>query len=203
MRAPKEEKAFRPGRAAKTCSACGHGEGKKRKRKIDPYLPDGLWASDEPLAVADASPKKGISGERYERYKKATTAREYALLGGSQSDLRFDIPRSHVRLLGAYAALSAPSVPTAPPPPGALVAALLAPTAPSPGAPVPRPVACGICHEPIRDAAAGLRCCKARVCGGCAAEVAVIVACPFCGGDPSPDTANDAAKLMEGGSRAG
>jgi hypothetical protein len=156
-------------------------------------LPDGLWASDEPIAISDANPKKGISGERYERYKKATTAHEFALLGGSQSDLRFDIPRGHVRLLGAYAGLSAPSAPTAPPPPDTLVAALLAPTAPSPGALVnslvARPVACGICHEPIREAAAGLQCCKARVCGGCAAEVAVIVTCPFCGGDPSPSRA--------------
>ena len=67
--------------------------------------------------------------------------------------------------------------------------------APPPGATIPPP-ACGVCQEEFGDDADELPCCKARVCNACAREVAAIVTCPFCGGDPSPvveDCSNDAA----------
>ena len=67
--------------------------------KTDPPLAPGLWASKEPIVFNEANPKKGKSGERYDLYKKATTTIEFSLLGGSTSDLRFDLARGYARVL--------------------------------------------------------------------------------------------------------
>ena len=71
----------------------------QRSRPTDPPLPPGLWGSAEPLVFDAANPKKGMSAERYDKYKAATTVREFASLGGSKGDLRNDLARGYARVL--------------------------------------------------------------------------------------------------------
>ena len=75
------------------------GAARTSHAKTDPPLAPGLWASKEPIVFNEANPKKGKSGERYDLYKKATTTIEFSLLGGSTSDLRFDLARGYARVL--------------------------------------------------------------------------------------------------------
>ena len=52
-----------------------------------------------PIAVVQANPKRGASGERFAKYMAATTAAEYVELGGTPGDLRHDIKKGFVTVL--------------------------------------------------------------------------------------------------------
>ena len=72
------------------------GETKKRKRpRPSPQTRDAALLIERaaPISVRQENPKKGKSAERYELYKRATTAREYVALGGTKADLKYDIQR--------------------------------------------------------------------------------------------------------------
>ena len=78
------------------------GETKKRKRpRPSPQTRDAALLIERaaPIAVRQENPKKGKSAERYELYKRATTAREYVALGGTKADLKYDIQRGWVTVL--------------------------------------------------------------------------------------------------------
>ena len=60
------------------------------------------------------NPKKGASALRYAKYMAATTAKEYIDLGGSRADLKHDINKGFVKVLGPVAA--APAADATPPP---------------------------------------------------------------------------------------
>ena len=64
---------------------------------------------DTPLEVHQHNPKRGQSQIRYERYKAATTYGEYLALGGTAADLRHDVPRGFVRIIGKPQHSSAPA----------------------------------------------------------------------------------------------
>ena len=78
------------------------GETKKRKRpRPSPQTRDAALLIERaaPISVRQENPKKGKSAERYELYKRATTAREYVALGGTKADLKYDIQRGWVTVL--------------------------------------------------------------------------------------------------------
>lgn len=50
------------------------------------------------ILVRQDNPKRGASAIRYEKYKHATTAKEYLKKGGSKADLRFDFTRGWITL---------------------------------------------------------------------------------------------------------
>ena len=58
-----------------------------------------LVARAAPVAVARKNPKRGASGERFEKYMAATTAAEFLALGGTRADLKYDIARGWVTVL--------------------------------------------------------------------------------------------------------
>ena len=83
------------------------GETKKRKRpRPSPQTRDAALLIERaaPIAVRQENPKKGKSAERYELYKRATTAREYVALGGTKADLKYDIQRGWVTVLAPVVA---------------------------------------------------------------------------------------------------
>ena len=51
------------------------------------------------IAVVQKNPKRGASGERFEKYMAATTADEFLELGGTRADLKYDIARGWVTVL--------------------------------------------------------------------------------------------------------
>ena len=78
------------------------GETKKRKRpRPSPQTRDAALLIERGGADCrrQENPKKGKSAERYELYKRATTAREYVALGGTKADLKYDIQRGWVTVL--------------------------------------------------------------------------------------------------------
>ena len=88
------------------------GEKKKRKRpRPSPQTRDAALLIERaaPIAVRQENPKKGKSAERYELYKRATTAREYVALGGTKADLKYDIQRGWVTVLAPPPAPAAPA----------------------------------------------------------------------------------------------
>ena len=83
------------------------GEAKKRKRpRPSPQTRDAALLIERaaPISVRQENPKKGKSAERYELYKRATTAREYVALGGTKADLKYDIQRGWVTVLAPVVA---------------------------------------------------------------------------------------------------
>ena len=52
-----------------------------------------------PIAVVQKNPKRGASGERFDKYMAATTAAEFLELGGTRADLKYDIARGWVTVL--------------------------------------------------------------------------------------------------------
>ena len=83
------------------------GETKKRKRpRPSPQTRDAALLIERaaPISVRQENPKKGKSAERYELYKRATTAREYVALGGTKADLKYDIQRGWVTVLAPVVA---------------------------------------------------------------------------------------------------
>ena len=61
----------------------------------------GLIEQGAPIKVDQGHKKGGQSGLRFDRYKAATTANEYARLGGTAADLRYDLSRGHAWLVSA------------------------------------------------------------------------------------------------------
>ena len=71
-----------------------------------------LIARGAPITVAQNNKKWGKQFDKYENYKAATTARQYIALGGSLTDLIFDLNRGYVRVLDVSTA-TAPAAPHA------------------------------------------------------------------------------------------
>ena len=93
------------------------GETKKRKRpRPSPQTRDAALLIERaaPISVRQENPKKGKSAERYELYKRATTAREYVALGGTKADLKYDIQRGWVTVLAPPVVAEGAPAPTAP-----------------------------------------------------------------------------------------
>ena len=93
------------------------GETKKRKRpRPSPQTRDAALLIERaaPIAVRQENPKKGKSAERYELYKRATTAREYVALGGTKADLKYDIQRGWVTVLAPPVVAADAPAPAAP-----------------------------------------------------------------------------------------
>ena len=57
-----------------------------------------------PIRVRQDNPKKGASALRYAKYMAATTAKEFIDLGGTRADLKHDINKGFVKVLGPTAA---------------------------------------------------------------------------------------------------
>ena len=93
------------------------GETKKRKRpRPSPQTRDAALLIERaaPISVRQENPKKGKSAERYELYKRATTAREYVALGGTKADLKYDIQRGWVTVLAPPVTAEGAPAPAAP-----------------------------------------------------------------------------------------
>eukprot|EP00940_MAST-03C_sp_MAST-3C-sp2_P000017 g17.t1 len=63
-------------------------EPKKSKSRIPPL--------DTEIFILPENPKRGKSYERFEKYKRARTVKEYFELGGTRADLLFDMKRNYV-----------------------------------------------------------------------------------------------------------
>ena len=57
---------------------------------------DDIIKADATIRVLEANPKGGVSADRYEKYKKATSVQKFLDLGGSKGDLKNDIERDYV-----------------------------------------------------------------------------------------------------------
>ena len=68
---------------------------KKNKKKPRVVLPPG----DTPIKLLQENPKRGMSFERYEVYKKAKTIDEFFELGGSTGDVKYDIDLGYLKIL--------------------------------------------------------------------------------------------------------
>jgi len=83
---------------------------KRRRSNAEPSRGEGLsppqmtalLISNASLVCLQVNPKTGKSGERYDKYKSATTAHELLALGASRADVRNDVAKGHV-ILGVEA----------------------------------------------------------------------------------------------------
>ena len=133
------------------------GETKKRKRpRPSPQTRDAALLIERaaPIAVRQENPKKGKSAERYELYKRATTAREYVALGGTKADLKYDIQRGWVTVLAPPPAPAEPAPAEAGGSPGSSASSDSAPRSTDPVAYLPEtPVWPSPAKEPLPGAA--------------------------------------------------
>jgi len=76
----------------------------RRRRAAEPPVPmpfvHELVRRGARIAVAQDNPKKGMSGERYARYRAATTTTEFRDLGGTRGDLQHDLRKGFVTGVG-------------------------------------------------------------------------------------------------------
>ena len=133
------------------------GETKKRKRpRPSPQTRDAALLIERaaPIAVRQENPKKGKSAERYELYKRATTAREYVALGGTKADLKYDIQRGWVTVLAPPVVAAEPAAAEAGGSPGSSASSDSAPRSTDPLAYLPEvPAWPSPAKEPLPGAA--------------------------------------------------
>lgn len=110
---PEQEGSKRPRRSRRKGSAraervrrakekVNQGKRAKKEKRSWPKLP--TWSESQKIQCLQKNPKtKGdMCYERYERYKKAKTVREYLSLGGTKDDLRWDRRRLFVVAKGKF-----------------------------------------------------------------------------------------------------